>query len=58
MQTPGLTSVSQPTQEMGIETVRLLLRQLDADHEQPPPETKVLGTQLVVRESSLRNALA
>ncbi|AMJ67506.1 LacI family DNA-binding transcriptional regulator [Hymenobacter sp. PAMC 26628] len=57
LQTPGLTSVSQPLPEMGIETVRLLLRQLDADHEQPPLETKVLGTQLVIRESSLRNAL-
>ncbi|MBC8084507.1 MAG: substrate-binding domain-containing protein, partial [Hymenobacter sp.] len=58
LQTPGLTSVSQPTQQMGIESVRLLLRQLNADHEQPSLETKVLGTQLVVRESSLRNALS
>ncbi|MBC8083049.1 MAG: LacI family DNA-binding transcriptional regulator [Hymenobacter sp.] len=54
LQSPGLTSVSQPIQEMGVETVRLLLKQLNADSEQLPIETKVLSTQLVVRESSLR----
>ena len=54
LQSPGLTSVSQPIQEMGFETVRLLLKQLNAESEQLPLETKVLQTQLVVRESSLR----
>lgn len=54
LQSPSLTSVSQPIQEMGIETVRLLLRQLDAESDLPPLETKILDTQLIVRESSLR----
>lgn len=57
LQSPGLTSVSQPVQEMGFETVRLLLKQLKAESEQLPIETKVLPTQLVVRESSLRTVV-
>lgn len=56
LQTPGLTSISQPIQEMGIEAVRLLLRQLDAAHELPPLETIILTSQLIIRESSQRGA--
>ncbi|RIV19467.1 LacI family transcriptional regulator [Fibrisoma montanum] len=51
---PSLTSISQPIQEMGMETVRLLLRQLEATDSPIAPETTVMPTQLVVRESSLR----
>ncbi|MBN8821010.1 MULTISPECIES: LacI family DNA-binding transcriptional regulator [unclassified Spirosoma] len=51
---PTLTSVNQPIQEMGTETVRLLLRELDAVDENVPKETKVMETQLMVRGSSLR----
>ncbi|WP_375445275.1 LacI family DNA-binding transcriptional regulator [uncultured Fibrella sp.] len=50
---PSLSSVSQPIQEMGMETVRLLLRQIEAtDTDTYVPETKVMGTELVIRESS------
>ncbi|MCU0339394.1 MAG: substrate-binding domain-containing protein, partial [Spirosomaceae bacterium] len=47
-----LTSVSQPIQEMGRYTVRLLLNQLEADNF--TPETVTLKTQLMVRQSSIR----
>lgn len=50
--TPSLTSISQPIREMGTQAVRLLLKQLEADKIEP--ETVVLDTQLVIRESSLR----
>lgn len=50
--TPSLTSVSQPIQEMGRYTVRLLLNQLEADNF--TPETVTLKTQLMVRQSSIR----
>lgn len=51
---PTLSSISQPIQEMGTETVRLLLRELEAIDNTIPKETKVMETQLVVRASSLR----
>ncbi|MCY7359813.1 MAG: substrate-binding domain-containing protein [Rudanella sp.] len=55
---PALTSMSQPIQQMGAETIRLLLKQIDAgDEEVATPETVVMETQLVVRESSMRNTL-
>ena len=52
---PALTSISQPIQEMGTETVRLLLKQLEATDNSVPRETKVMETQLIVRASSLRS---
>ncbi|MBC8154377.1 MAG: LacI family DNA-binding transcriptional regulator [Bacteroidetes bacterium] len=55
---PALTSVSQPIQQMGVETVRLLLKQIDSGDELVPPETVVMDTQLVIRESSTRLVLA
>lgn len=55
LQSPGLTSVSQPIREMGAETVRLLLRQLQPAPQVPTVETRVLPTTLVIRESSLRH---
>jgi DNA-binding LacI/PurR family transcriptional regulator len=48
---PSLTSVNQPIQEMGAQVVRLLIKQLEAEH--TTPETVVLNTQLIMRESSL-----
>lgn len=52
---PALTSISQPIQEMGTETVRLLLKQLDAVDGLVPKETRVMETQLIVRASSLKS---
>ena len=51
---PALSSVSQPIQEMGTETVRLLLKQLDANDTTAVNETIIMDTQLIVRASSLR----
>jgi len=54
---PSLTSVDQPGFEMGQEAARLLIRQIEAkDKEQDDlaPETKVLKTKLIIRNSSLR----
>jgi LacI family transcriptional regulator len=54
---PPLSSVDQPGFEMGQEAARLLIRHIemrDKDQGEPQPETKVLKTRLVVRESSTR----
>ncbi len=51
---PALSSVSQPIQEMGTETVRLLLKQVEATVNPAPRETRIMETQLIVRASSLR----
>ncbi len=55
---PPLTTVDQPGFEMGQEAARLLIRQIEvADKDQEPqPETKILKTKLIVRDSSIRNA--
>ena len=50
--TPSVSSVSQPIQEMGKEAVNLLLKQIESEN--PVPETVMLETHLVVRESSMR----
>lgn len=49
---PGLTTILQPAYQMGQEAARMFLRQL----EQPdaPPETRILPTKLVLRESTRR----
>lgn len=55
---PSLTTVDQPGFEMGQEAARLLIRQIElADKNQgdPQPETRVLKTRLIVRDSSIRN---
>jgi LacI family transcriptional regulator len=59
---PPLTSVDQPGFEMGQEAAKLLIRQIeiktkDRDAE-VQPETKVLKTRLIVRESSLKKGKA
>lgn len=58
---PSLTTVDQPGFEMGQEAARLLIRQIElADKNQgdPVPETRILKTRLIVRDSSLRNTAA
>jgi LacI family transcriptional regulator len=57
---PPLSSVDQPGFEMGQEAARLLIRQIEMkDKEQfdPLPETKILKTKLVIRNSSLKKDL-
>jgi len=54
---PSLTSVDQPGFEMGQEAAKLLIRQIEVkskDNEDPTPETKILKTKLIVRDSSLK----
>lgn len=53
---PPLTSIHQPVEQMGREMTRLLLSQLD-DYDRIPRQV-ILGTHLVIRESSRRNASA
>lgn len=58
MMEPSLTTVDQPGFEMGQEAARLLIRQIewaDKGEGDLTPETKVLKTRLVVRQSSLKN---
>ncbi len=53
---PPLSSVDQPGFEMGQEAARLLIRQIemkDKDQLEVQPETKILKTRVVIRESSL-----
>ena len=57
MMDPPLSSVDQPGFEMGQEATKLLIRQIEAkskDDNDPQPETKILKTRLVARESSLK----
>ena len=54
---PPLSSVDQPGFEMGQEAARLLIRQIemkDKDQFEIQPETKILKTRLIIRESTLR----
>jgi DNA-binding LacI/PurR family transcriptional regulator len=50
--TPSVSSVNQPIQEIGRESVKLLLKQIESEN--PVAETVMLETQLVIRESSMR----
>ncbi len=54
MTDPQLTTVEQHGFEMGQIAARILLNHIDNDDEYYIPETRVLKTELVVRESSLR----
>lgn len=49
---PGLSSVAQPSQEMGAAAARLLLQHLDNEEESPSPIVQIFETRLVVREST------
>lgn len=54
---PALSSVDQPGFQMGQEAARLLIRQIewkDKDQGELQPETKVLKTKLIIRDSSLK----
>jgi DNA-binding LacI/PurR family transcriptional regulator len=53
---PPLSSIHQPVEQMGREMTRLLLAQLDDDDR--IPRQVILGTHLVVRESSRRRSPA
>ncbi len=53
--TPTLTSVSQPTFEMGKMAIVLLINQIENPDGLDKPEVKVFKTELKIRESSLRN---
>lgn len=52
---PNLTSVEQPTYEMGKAAAELLLEQMNSNNE-VPQRTITLEAQLNIRESSLRNS--
>lgn len=57
MMDPPLSSVDQPGFEMGQEATKLLIRQIELKSKEkidPQPETKILKTRLVIRESSLK----
>ncbi len=53
---PPLTSVAQPSEEMGTLAAKLLLKEIAAikDEEEISPETIILRTELKIRRSSLR----
>lgn len=50
----GLTTVKQPTTQIGEAAARMILRLIQGEEEVPPPETIVLEAELIVRGSSLR----
>ncbi|MBC7922807.1 MAG: LacI family DNA-binding transcriptional regulator [Ferruginibacter sp.] len=51
---PNLTTVAQPVTEMGQVAAQLFLDQVDEDPGAYVPETRVLKTKLLIRESSLK----
>ena len=51
---PSLTSVSQPGFEMGQTAAKLFIDQMANKGKEYTPQTKVLKTKLVIRDSSLR----
>lgn len=51
---PALTTLAQPLEEIGRESVNLLLRQINDNSPEITHETKILKTTLIVRASSLR----
>jgi DNA-binding LacI/PurR family transcriptional regulator len=52
--TPSLTSVSQPTFDMGKMAMSLLINQIDNPNSELKPEVIVFKTELIIRESSKR----
>nr|WP_229252626.1 substrate-binding domain-containing protein [Dyadobacter sp. CECT 9275] len=51
---PGLTTVRQPTREMGVTVANWILQLLEDDADTEIPERKVLQTELIIRGSSRR----
>jgi DNA-binding LacI/PurR family transcriptional regulator len=54
LMTPSLSSVAQPTVQMGRMTVDLLMQQIAATDQEFIPVTKVFEMELKIRESSNR----
>ena len=54
LMTPALSSVAQPTVQMGRMTVELLMQQIATSTQEFTPVTKVFETELKIRESSNR----
>ncbi|REA60690.1 LacI family transcriptional regulator [Dyadobacter luteus] len=52
---PGLTTVRQPTIEIGKTTARWILQMIDDEEEFSDGEERILKTELIVRGSSLRH---
>lgn len=53
---PALTTLAQPLEEIGRESVNLLLRQMNDNGPEINHETKILKTSLIVRASSVRQS--
>lgn len=51
---PGLTTISQPTYEIGKTAARIFLEQIVLDPEDRFPETRILKSELVVRSSTCK----
>jgi DNA-binding LacI/PurR family transcriptional regulator len=51
---PGLTTIRQPTMEMGITTAQWILQMVDSEGDIALPKEKTLKTELIVRGSSQR----
>lgn len=54
---PGLTTVRQPTIEIGQTTAQWILQMIDAEEEMALPQERILKTELIIRGSSLRNRI-
>lgn len=54
---PGLTTIAQPTREIGRVAAQLLLEQINTEASTWKPVTKVLKTELIIRESSVRSCM-
>lgn len=52
---PGLTTIRQPTIEIGSTTAQWILKMIDAEEEMNLSEVRVLKTELIVRGSSIRH---
>ena len=55
---PGLTTIAQPTREIGRIATQLLLDQINTDASNWKPVTRVLKTELLIRGSSVRDSVA
>jgi len=51
---PGLTTIRQPTMEIGMTTAQWILQMVDSDADISLPLEKILNTELIVRGSSRR----
>jgi DNA-binding LacI/PurR family transcriptional regulator len=54
---PGLTTVRQPTQEMGQTTAQWILQLVEGEGIPTPPLQRILKTELIVRGSSQRKGI-